>query len=141
MWPKNFHDRLRQWADLRRRASSLDLNDALITVNDWWLRSPWTAYYLHWDDKNRWPDAWQLLADDIYCDLARALGIVYTLHMLERPDLQDISMADTDLGNLVLIDQGKYIVNWEPGTLLNIASRKIVIKKRLDRLELPHLTG
>lgn len=140
MWHTKFEDRLRDWHGLRLKIADIPLDSALLTVNDWWYASPWKPYYLHWDDHKTWPDPWQLLADNTFCDLARSLGIVYTISMglnLQMP----IQIAETDLGNLVLIDQGKYILNWRPGSLLNIASTNLTILRTLDSVALHHLMG
>jgi hypothetical protein len=75
---------------------------------------------LHWDDRADWPDPWQLLSDNIYCDLARGLGILYTITVLDRDDLQDAVLVDSDQGNLVLVENGKYILNWDQSIGLNI---------------------
>ena len=132
MWPTDYTDRLRSWVDLRNRAAHMDWPPALLAINDWWMRSPWRPYYLHWDDRETWPDAWQLLADDCYCDLARALGIVYTLHMSRPADVSRAEIVDTDQGNLVSIDAGKYILNWAPGRILNIQSTNLAIKRTIS---------
>jgi len=75
---------------------------------------------LHWDDLAVWPDPWQLLSDDLYCPLARGLGIMYTITMLDRPDLQDAVLAEFDSDNLVLVQKKKYILNWEADNVVNI---------------------
>jgi hypothetical protein len=36
--------------------------------------------------KPTWPDPWQLLSDDVYCEVARGLGILYTITLLDRAD-------------------------------------------------------
>jgi hypothetical protein len=93
------------------------------------------------DDYKKWPDPWQLLSDNVYCDLARALGIVYTVLMLDREDVDTIQIAETDQGNLVLVDQGKYILNWGGDRLLNIEPTNFTVTKSLDSSELVHLLG
>ena len=55
----------------------------------------------------------------MYCSLARSLGIVYTIIMLERPDLQDAMIIESDSDNLVLLCQEKYILNWDIDTVVN----------------------
>lgn len=142
MWQFTFQDRLREWSILRDQCIDQDLETCLHSINDWWFASPWRPYYLHWDDLRTWPGPWDLLADNIFCDLARSLGIVYTILMLERPDIADVGIANTDDGNnLVLVNGGKYILNWEPGDLLNIDSANITITKSLDSSKLEHLLG
>lgn len=120
MWHRTFAERLESWNDLREQTISGDLDSALTSINAWWFQTPWTAYHLHWDDRSTWPDPWQLLDDNLFCSLARGLGIMYTIAMLDRPDLQDALLIETDSDNLVLIDQGKYILNWDPTTIVNI---------------------
>ena len=120
MWPRTFAERLESWAQLREQASAADAETALRAINSWWFQTPWRAYHLHWDDRAVWPDPWQLLSDDLYCPLARGLGILYTITMLDRPDLQDAVLIEVDSDNLVLVDKKKYILNWDPEQMLNI---------------------
>jgi hypothetical protein len=89
-------------------------------INSWWFYAPWRPYYLHWDDQNTWPDPWQLLSDDIYCEVARGLGILYTVTLLDRADLAPASLILTADGtNLVQVGREKYILNWEANTVVN----------------------
>ena len=120
MWPKTFAERLESWAQLRTQASTTDAETALNAINSWWFQTPWRAYHLHWDDRASWPDPWQLLSDDLYCPLARGLGILYTITMLDRLDLQDAVLVEVDSDNLVLVNKKKYILNWDPEQMLNI---------------------
>jgi hypothetical protein len=121
MWPHNFASRLDSWARLRDQASALPISQALSTVNAWWFQAPWRAYHLHWDDQTDWPDPWQLLDDNVYCPLARGLGIMYTIVLLDRNDLQDAHMIENGGDNLVLVNNEKYILNWDPTEIVNIS--------------------
>jgi len=120
MWPQNFSRRLESWNLLRGQCQNLSVESALTEINSWWFRAPWRPYYLHWDEQVTWPDPWQLLSDDIYCDVARGLGILYTITLLERPDLTPADLILTETGhNLVLIEKTKYILNWASDTVVN----------------------
>jgi len=130
MWPQDYSARLRAWADLRIQCESLVLPASLDRVNIWWQQTPWQPYYLHWDDRDHWPDPWQLLNDNIYCDLARALGMLYTITMIDRGDIIDVELVDTDQGNLVLVNGGKYILNWCPSLECDIPSKAFTIHHR-----------
>jgi hypothetical protein len=131
MWPNTFATRLTSWTDLRNRVNTLPIELALLEINQWWSQTPWRPYYLHWDDQSTWPDPWQLLSDDIYCDLAKALGILYTISMLDRADMADAELVLTEDGrNLVQVTQGKYILNWNPDSVVN-TNQAIKIKRRL----------
>jgi hypothetical protein len=121
MWCQTFEQRLAAWNSLRDRVRDLPAEEALEQINAWWQRSPWRAYHLHWDDRSDWPDPWQLLSDNIYCDLARGLGILYTITVLDRDDIQDAELIETEHGNLVQVAGGKYILNW--GTELELNTR------------------
>ena len=130
MWYTDFSDRLEAWAILRTEAQSLSLVEALQKINDWWFNSPWKSYYLHWDDQLLWPDPWQLLSDNVYCDLAKALGILYTISLLDRADMADAELVLTDDGsNLVLVAKRKYILNWNKDSIVNNKQKVKPVRK------------
>jgi len=120
MWPKTFAERLESWSALKNHAANANLDQAISAINSWWFQTPWQAYHLHWDDQPTWPDPWQLLSDNIYCPLARGLGIMYTITLVDRPDLQDAMLIEAGGDNLVLVNKSKYILNWDANTVLNI---------------------
>ena len=120
MWPRTFAERLESWNQLRYRIATVEIESALHQINRWWFQTPWQAYHLHWDDRVSWPNPWQLLSDNIYCSLARALGIMYTIALVDREDLKDAVIWELDGDNLVLVNQKKYILNWDADTILNI---------------------
>lgn len=141
MWAHDFGDRLSGWRDLRDRCHTLALDQCLLAVNDWWWQVPTVNHYLHWDDHAHWPGPWELLADNIYCDVARALGMLYTVSMLERSDTPDIQLIQTKRHNLVQLEGGKYILNWCPGEILNIQSVDESPVRNLSSAAFQHLLG
>lgn len=125
MWYTDFADRLEAWADLRSKAQELPLEEALSLINEWWFKSPWTSYYLHWDDQPLWPDPWQLLSDNTFCELARGLGILYTITLVDHKDLTSVELVLTeDDCNLVLVNKGKYTLNWDSQVIVNTPPSK-----------------
>lgn len=133
MWPLTFDQRLASWYNLRESVQSMPLNMALDTIDHWWQQTPWQPYYLHWDDLEKWPDPWQLLSDNVYCDVARGLGILYTITLLDRADTADAQLVLTeDSRNLVLVDKSKYILNWWATGVVN-TSPDIKIKRQLTK--------
>ena len=136
MWPRDFSERLESWAQLRQQCQTLDSEPALIKINQWWFQTPWTAYHLHWDDQADWPDPWQLLSDNQYCPVARGLGIMYTISMLDREDLQDAQMIEYQSDNLVLVSQKKYILNWDPDQVVNISLGKSKPRRHVSQEEI-----
>jgi hypothetical protein len=120
MWPQTFDSRLESWNLLRNQCKQLPVKTSLEKINQWWFGSPWHPYYLHWDDQSDWPDPWQLLSDNIYCDLARGLGILYTISLLDHDDMADATLVLTKEGdNLVLVAKEKYILNWNKDLIVN----------------------
>ena len=130
MWHKNFADRLTAWSELRSQVQAMSCEPALATINAWWHQTPWKPYYLHWDDQPRWPDPWQLLSDDVYCPVARGLGILYTISMLNRADMADAELVLTESGdNLVLVQERKYILNWSPDSVVNTFQEVKIVRQ------------
>lgn len=138
MWPRTFADRLSAWLDLRKSVAEMPKQQVLECINRWWLATPWTPYYLHWDDQDTWPDPWLLLEENIYCPLARALGMLYTVAMLDRPDLVDIELVELQNHNLVLVDNKKYILNWDPEQIVNIELLNATPTRRLIPQQILH---
>ena len=136
MWPRTFQLRLDAWANLRSKIQTIDSESALVQINQWWFQVPWRPYHLHWDDQATWPDPWEILSDNIYCDIARGLGMLYTISLLDHPDLTDAELVLTDEGhNLVLVRQRKYILNWDADDIVN-TNHKFTIKKRLSQSQI-----
>lgn len=135
-WPATFEARLDSWNQLRTQVADQPVESALETINSWWFQSPWTAYHLHWDDQITWPDPWQLLSDNMYCEVARGLGILYTITCLNRGDIDSAELVLTNDGrNLVLVDKSKYILNWDRTVVLNTSS-EIEVKKSLHQSQI-----
>lgn len=129
MWPATFASRLASWNDLRAHAATLAPEAALHAINNWWFSVPWKPYYLHWEDQQEWPDPWELLSDNIYCDVARGLGILYTITLLGRADLTDAELVLTESGhNLVQVNKRKYILNWNKNTIVNTIQDEKIVK-------------
>jgi hypothetical protein len=133
IWPVSFSSRLASWNQLRDQCINLSVESALQHINSWWFVAPWQPYYLHWDDQEVWPDPWQLLSDNIYCEVARGLGILYTISLLDRADLAPATLILTqDDTNLVQVAQEKYILNWAPDTVVN-TNLNVKIKKKYQQ--------
>jgi len=132
MWSSRFDDRLIEWRELRLNSESLELNEVLDTVNQWWQRAPLINHYLHMDEYEKWPNPWDLLADDAYCDLAKCLGICYTLMLLKREDIQSINILQLDDFYCVRVNND-YILNYIPNEIVNSSTlQDLKIKRSLS---------
>lgn len=125
MWPVAFEDRLQEWNRLRHQCVDLTGQDRYDAINDWWFRVPMVNRHLKLDNIADWPDPWDLLSRNRWCDLARGLGMLYTVMMVDPDSRSGLQLAAGENSNLVLADHGKYILNWAPRCLLNIQSVNI----------------
>jgi len=77
MWKLKATERITRWRDFRKSLDQFSLEQAAIQTAEFWQGCPFTPYYLEADHPDTWPDPWTLLAENYYCDLAKALGIYY----------------------------------------------------------------
>jgi hypothetical protein len=127
MWILKPEERLREWKSFRQKISQLPIEQACQEVTHLWSYAPYFNHYLDPDQKNShvpWPDPWTLLYENCYCDLAKSLGMLYTLYLSDhRPqDIELIVALDTasrQTYNLVKLCKGKYILNFMFDTVVN----------------------
>lgn len=139
MWHASFERRLQDWQQLRCEVANLPKDQCLYRINQWWFTSPWTGYYLHWDDSTKWPNPWQLLEDNIFCSIARGLGMLYTVSLLERADIQDSELVEAKNDNLVMIESGKYVLNWDCDNIVNINPGQTNLRHRVQQSSINQL--
>jgi hypothetical protein len=136
MWPATYEARLLDWQRLRQQCNDLDLSQQLLLINDWWMQAPIVNRTILWENSATWPDPWQLLANSGYCELARALGIVYTIMLLDNKLYSALDIIDNGQDNLVLVNDGKYILNWAPGEMLNTHSTPLTVRHSINSTDL-----
>ena len=122
MWQGHSEKRLVAWVDLRTTCKKIpDLAQVITNIHDWWQQAPMVMHYLHWDLVRDWPDPWDLIAENTYCDLAKCLGMCYTIHMLERQDINTICIQETsDNDYIVQVNNGLYVLNWNVDNIVNM---------------------
>lgn len=123
-WNLRISDRLDQWKDFRCHLSKLPLDRALAECNSLWSTAPFVNYYLSSDSPQDWPNPWTLLAENYYCDVAKALGIIYTINFTSHKSIPIefkvfYDLEDKTRYNLAYFDQGKYILNYWPHEIVN----------------------
>jgi hypothetical protein len=136
MWKTTYQERLADWVKLRQAASLLEQSEQLMLINDWWFKAPIVNHLINWEDTQVWPGPCDLLSNNGYCELARALGIVYTLMLLDKLQYTNLEIISTGQDNLVQIDSGKYILNWAPGQVLNTNSTPLTVLQRINSKDL-----
>jgi hypothetical protein len=71
--------RLRSWHELRTKITELDTKEKCVLIDEFWQQAPIVNHHLHILDNSSWPDPWELLSENTYCAVAKALGMCYTL--------------------------------------------------------------
>jgi hypothetical protein len=140
VWDLTARDRLDTWRQLRARYATMEFSQALLEDTKIWSYAPYVNHYLDYQCPQDWPDPWALLAENYYCDLAKTLGMLYTLYL--TPHRQDHDWAikimsqprDNSIYHLVYIDQGKYVLNFVFSEVVNISQLDA------DLIELRHYT-
>lgn len=117
MWTNDFEELLLEWAALRQEASELPVEEALTLIHDWWNTAPIVNNTVHFTDPDNWPLPWDLLAQNGYCDVAKCLGLCYTIILIKHEDIKSLHMVQTDNYTLVQINEGQYTLNDQPGSI------------------------
>jgi hypothetical protein len=126
MFQQKAEDRLRSWREFRHSLESLSLEHALVQTAEFWTRAPFVPYNLDASVPNSWPDPWTLIDENVYCDVAKCLGIVYTVLLTEHKTNLDFELRVYEDPktkyeyNLAWFNQGKYILNMIDGAVVNI---------------------
>ena len=134
----NYDSRLRSWYELRTAVESLDTKNKCIEIDKWWQKAPLVNHYLHILDNETWPGPWDLLVENTYCTVARALGICYTLSLVGISDIKMVEATDK-MGEdlvLVLVDNAKYILNYWPDTVISNNSIDFTVKRNINITDL-----
>ena len=123
MFQQKPEDRLRSWREFRATLDLLPIDQALAQTAEYWARVPFTPYLLDPDNPTSWPNPWTMIEENIYCDIAKCLGIVYTVLLTKhRTDLEfEIRTYEDNIRvyNLAWFNQGKYILNMIDSTVVN----------------------
>jgi len=131
MFDKKYEDRLRAWSDFR---SSLKTHeDPIQSTIDFYNKAPLVNMQVDPYDQSMWPNPWELLKDNGYCEFGIILGIGYTLQLsslfLEHESEIHISTdkANSEVKYLLYIgdtvigyDRNKAVKSYELPKTLNI---------------------
>jgi hypothetical protein len=143
IWPQP-HQLMFEWKNLRRRVSKLPVDQAISEVNHFWSYAPFVSRYLDPHTANDWPGPWELVEDNYFCDLAKALGMFYTLYLSDHGksldmELKVLSDPDGNLRYILSIEQGKYVANIVHDEVVNNTQvdEQLTVKYRYTVDDLP----
>ena len=131
------------WRDFR--SELITWPDDIERVASTWAKAPLSGNYLIYDDPKKWPDAWTLMGDGVFCNISIALGMFYTLYYSSYDKKDTMKLEHYHLPdqhqtlNLVSLEDGKYMLNYHLGRSVNITRTENLIcpKYTLTAQDLP----
>lgn len=127
----NFDTRLQAWYQLRTKIDNLDTLSKCIEIDSWWQKAPLVNHYLHTQELTQWPNPWELLVDNTYCTVARALGMCYTLLLTGITDIVMVEATDSGCEDLVLVIADGIVLNYWPNTVEANKLQDFTIKRTI----------
>jgi hypothetical protein len=124
--------RLLSWRQYR---NSLTEN-YLENVAQLWATCPLVNIHLEQDDTRHWPDPWSLVSEGVYCDVAKCLGMYYTLYFSSYPFRDSMTIecykdvTKHEYLNLLRCEGQLYTLNYDIGRVVNtptISSTAVLI--------------
>lgn len=133
-----YDTRLQSWYELRKTLENSDTQTRCVEIDKWWQKAPLVNHYLHPDLVSEWPNPWELLVDNNYCTVARALGMYYTLILLGTKDVDFLVGKDDNKEDVILVtvDRAKYVMNYWPNMVLSSTLNDFNITKKIDLTEI-----
>lgn len=146
MWNLKPDERLHDWRLFRKNLGQKDLETALKETCQLWSYAPYVTHYLAPDLVDDWPEPWTLVHENYYCDLAKALGMLYTLYLsdhwnntIDNLEIRIYKNTDQqDIVNTVWVNQGKYILNLVFNDIVNklLVDENFILKHRYTTKDL-----
>jgi hypothetical protein len=134
----NYETRLKSWYDLRKSLENSDIKTICLAIDKWWQYAPLVNHHLHLDEIETWPGPWDLLLENNYCQIARGLGMVYTLQLVGIKDI-DFCIAIDDNSEecpLVMVDRAIYVMNYYPNTVISNSLNDFKVTSHIDMTKL-----
>jgi hypothetical protein len=82
MFEKKFEERLRAWHDFRESLS--DSQQPIQSAIDFWNLVPTARRNIDPYDQTTWPDPWQMIEENSYCEFTKTLAVAYTLKLTSQ---------------------------------------------------------
>ena len=124
MWNSDPQQRLSEWKSFRQSLNQLTVEQALDAISQWWSYVPYVERYLENIPVDKWPGPWELIYHGKICDLARALGMLYTWSLSDHATNYNAELRQyfnhcaNEKVNCFCINPGSYVLNLEFNTVI-----------------------
>ena len=124
-------ERLLAWQQFRQHLDTLSFEQCVYETNNFWNTAPISNQYYCQTLSEQWPMSWQLIIDNVYDDSGKGLGMVYTIYYTKHIcELEFVcGTHKSNDYNIVLIDNGKYTLNWNLEVQLNTPTQTKAAKR------------
>jgi hypothetical protein len=130
-WQLRIEDRLHNWLEFRKELTTLTKQEVATRVNTLWGSAPFVKHYLTPLQYNTWPGPWDLISDNVYCDVSKGLGAFYTLALsdVEFDYLFNVYRQTHTNTEFHLIEIDNYVINYWP---FELATKEDIQKDGLE---------
>jgi len=113
MFIKKYEERLRIWSSFRDELEEVE--DPFRFLLDFYKQAPRVSIATDPYNRESWPDPWQLLEENQYCDFTRVLAYCYSLQLTERfkDSKIEIHIITTGLETYYLLQVDNWIFGYE----------------------------
>lgn len=132
-WIGKPEQRIISWRHFRQHLQTLSLSQAINETCKVWSESP-KVNKPTIDESNlsEWPTPWQLLENNIYCDLRQNLGIFYTLKLSKLEGIKQLNFCveEKELHYVYYIRiNNKQLINAQHGKIVNTRQQKSLVNE------------
>ena len=90
MFEKDYFTRVKLWREFRSTLETCE--DPIDNVLKFWHKAPTSTIAADPYDTDTWPDPWELLKENTYCEFTKILAIYYTLQLTDRFSQSDFEI-------------------------------------------------
>jgi len=120
MFNKPYEERLNLWRQFRNKLETAE--DPIQDTIDFYSGAPSVTLNADPWDQSTWPDPWELLKDNEYCQFTRVLGICYSLQLTDcfKGSRFEIHIyTDSKKGYVYLLSVNNHVIGWKDETYVD----------------------
>ncbi len=110
-----------QWKTVRTQLKEKSEQEQLQSVVDFWMKAPLKKMAYDPERLDEYPSPWDMMTDNDWCQNSIAIGMDFTLRLggwdADRLQIKMIRDYDLSVQQLVLVVDGKYVLNYEYGVV------------------------